>query len=342
MAIERYLLARTNDLDGKVPSVGGRIVWKADSLGELETVTVAGDWETGIVGSDTYRWNGAAWEVAGGGPQGPAGPAGADGAQGPQGIQGVAGADGAAGAQGPQGVQGIQGPAGEESALVLGRRRVTWFNDFLAVTTPNPLPIVSSGTGATSAAQAIAATNRPGVIRSTTGTTATGRSSLLTAVTSVALGAGVTIVEAAVNVTTLSDVTNRFQLVVGMLDTQTAANQVDAVAFVYDEGGVSTGSSASANWQCVCVANSVRTWSTTSVPVSAGSWVKLRIEINAAGTSVTFFINDASVATIAANIPTGTARALGFGWLLIKSLGTTARTVDLDYIGFDLVLTTPR
>lgn len=64
MAIERYLLARTNDLDGKAPSSSGRIVWKADSLGELETVTVADVWETGIVGAETYRWNGATWEPA--------------------------------------------------------------------------------------------------------------------------------------------------------------------------------------------------------------------------------------------------------------------------------------
>ena len=101
-------------------------------------------------------------------------------------------------------------------------------------------------------------------------------------------------------------------MVVGFYDS-TTANQVDAVSFVYDEGGVSTGSTASANWQVVTSSNSTRTWTTTTTAVGAGTWVKLGIIVNAAGTSVGFYINGTLVATHTANIPTGTTRALGFG-----------------------------
>ena len=48
------------------------------------------------------------------------------------------------------------------------------------------------------------------------------------------------------------------------------------------------------------------------------------------------------VATHTANIPTGTSRVLGFGYLLIKSVGTTARTVDFDYVDVHQTFTSAR
>jgi hypothetical protein len=48
------------------------------------------------------------------------------------------------------------------------------------------------------------------------------------------------------------------------------------------------------------------------------------------------------VATHTANIPTGAGRELGFGYLLIKSVGTTARTVDFDYLNVENEFTTQR
>ncbi len=148
--------------------------------------------------------------------------------------------------------------------------------------------------------------------------------------------------ETAVNIATLSDATRRYQLVIGLFDTTTAANQVDAVSFVYDEGGVSTGSAASPNWQIRTASNSARSWTTTTTAVAAATWYKLRVEVNAAGTSATFYINGANAGTIATNIPTGTTRALGFGHLMIKSAGTTARTMDIDYMKAEQTFTTSR
>lgn len=216
-------------------------------------------------------------------------------------------------------------------------------NDLLgSFTTTGDVFASSTGTGAaTATSNATIATNRPGTFRSTTGTTATGRAAFGSTTNALALGGGLTLYETAVNVTTLSTATERYSMVVGFYDS-TTANQVDAVSFVYDEGGVSTGSTASANWQVVTSSNSTRTWTTTTTAVGAGTWVKLGIIVNAAGTSVGFYINGTLVATHTANIPTGTTRALGFGSQILKSIGTTARTVDIDYLQAEMEFTTPR
>lgn len=213
-----------------------------------------------------------------------------------------------------------------------------YFNEFIqtvATTSPgNDIFATSSGTSAATSATATTATNRPGLVRSTTGTTATGRTSPASAVSAIRLAGGTWVCETAVNVTTLSTVTERFQFVVGFFDGLTAANQTDGVYFLYDEGGVSTGSTAATYWQTATVQNSTRTFNTslTQTTVNAAQWYKLRVEINAAANSVGFYVDGTLVSTHTANIPTGAGRELGFGWLLIKSVGTTARTVDFDYL----------
>jgi len=202
----------------------------------------------------------------------------------------------------------------------------------------------NTGTGAATTTQAIDSANHPTIVRSTTGTTATGRASLdCVGITSLALGSGTVVYEAGVNITTLSTSAERYQLVIGLRDSLTAANQVDGAYILYDEGGVSTGSAASANWQCVTASNSTRTFTTSATAVTAAAWHTIRIEVDAAGTSVGFFVDGTSICTAhTTNIPTGTARALGAGTMFLKSVGTTARTLDLDYILTDFNFTTFR
>jgi hypothetical protein len=64
--------------------------------------------------------------------------------------------------------------------------------------------------------------------------------------------------------------------------------------------------------------------------------------VNAAANQVVFKVNGTTVATHTTNIPSGSGRETGFGWLLIKSVGTTARTVDVDYLSAISALTTTR
>jgi hypothetical protein len=213
------------------------------------------------------------------------------------------------------------------------RNYVDFFDDYLTETTnagdaPWFESITGTGAGCTNAA--IAVGNRPGMTLCTTGTTATGRAGLMTGLTAVALGQGTTTYNSAIRVTTLSDATNRYSLRVGFKDTATA-NQVDGAYLLYDEGGVTTGSTASANWYCVTASNSTRTFTDTGTAVSAGGWDDIEIIVNGGGTSVGFYIDGVLECTHTTNIPTGTARALGHGVQMLKSLGTTARTYDVDY-----------
>ena len=200
----------------------------------------------------------------------------------------------------------------------------------------------NTGTGAGSNQSVNNNQDRTGILTATTGTTATGRATVMSDSTIIRMGGGSWFYEAEINVTTLSTSSERFQFVAGFMDTNNAPNQADGVFFLYDEGGVTTGSAASANWQIVTTSNSTRTFTTTSTAVSAATWVRLTIEVNADGTSAEFFINGSSVGTHTTNIPTGNNRTTGFGQLLIKSVGTTARTVDYDCVTVIGKYTTPR
>ncbi len=220
-----------------------------------------------------------------------------------------------------------------------------FFTDFIqetsATATDNGLTETISGTGAAAAAVAATAANTIGIAQCSTGTTATGRCALASSVSALRLGGGAWIFETHLAVPVLSGASERFQLLAGFIDTLTAANQADGVYFLYDEGGTSTGSAASGNWQCVSASNSVRSFSTTSTAVGTG-FVRLTIEINAAGTSATFFVNGTLVATITTNIPIAAGRETGFGIFLIKSVGVTARVVNADYVAAACSFTTKR
>ena len=223
----------------------------------------------------------------------------------------------------------------------------SYYNEFIngvgTATGGNDVVSTSSGTGAASTGTAaITATNIVGLVTTTTGTTATGRSAISSYGSAITFGGGASSFEYRLDgISALSTVTERYAILVGFFDTYSAANQVDGVYFLYDEGGVSTGSAASANWQIVTASNSTRTFTTTSTAV-ATTGQTLRIEINAAGTSVEFFIDNVSVGTITTNIPTGTARATGFASMIIKSIGTTARVFNSDYMRVQVNYTTPK
>jgi hypothetical protein len=76
------------------------------------------------------------------------------------------------------------------------------------------------------------------------------------------------------------------------------------------------------------------------VQVVANQWYILKAVINAAATSVDFYIDNVLVKTETTNIPT--ASTVGNIINLVKSAGTTARTVDVDYYYFKQKYSTPR
>ena len=90
------------------------------------------------------------------------------------------------------------------------------------------------------------------------------------------------------------------------------------------------------------VSNSSRTFTTTSTAVSSTDFQRLSIEVNAAGTSVDFKIDGATVATHTTNIPTGNSHIVTYGHQLIKSIGTNSRTVRVDWTYGKINFTTGR
>lgn len=206
------------------------------------------------------------------------------------------------------------------------------------------LRLFNSGTGAGTTELATTGNDRIGIARHATGTTATGRTAMRLSSSAIRFSGGTYFFETMVRVPTLSTPAERFQFIVGFADTETAANQVDGAYFLYDEGGVSTGSTAAAYWQTVTVSNSSRTFNTslTQTTVTANQWYRLGIEVNATGTSVAFYIDGSLVATHTATIPTASGRETSVMSLLIKSVGTTSRNVDVDYINAVAELTTAR
>jgi mRNA-degrading endonuclease toxin of MazEF toxin-antitoxin module len=155
-------------------------------------------------------------------------------------------------------------------------------------------------------------------------------------------GGGTWVYESYIAVETLSDVTNRFRFQTGFGDLATASNDNNGAIIIYDEGGTANGTIASPNWQCVTSNNGLRTLTTTSVAVTT-NWVKLKIIVNADATSITYFINGSLVATHITTIPTyALGRRFKVKQGIFKTIGTTARNVNCDYLFYENNLTTLR
>jgi hypothetical protein len=227
-----------------------------------------------------------------------------------------------------------------------GKRLVSFFTDFIgnSATLDGLVSLTSGGVISNSGTSIPNRTNQQGVQYYSTATATTNYANHTNA--SVAIlwfGAGVWNFETSININTLSDATNRFRWLSGFGSNGANTQEGDGVFFTYDEGGTLNGTAASPNWQCVSVANLVRTLTTTSVAVTNGAWTKLRIEINATGTSAAFYVNGTLVATHTTNIPLASNnRFVLVKQGIYKTLGTTARLVYCDYLGYENILTTAR
>jgi hypothetical protein len=227
-----------------------------------------------------------------------------------------------------------------------GKRMVSVFSDFIGNVTPiDGLASYTSGSIMGNIGSGIPnRTNQQGVQYYNTLTGATNYALHASASTATMwLGGGTWVYETSINIANLSVLTDRYRFVSGFGSGNGAATETDGVFLTYDEGGTLNGTAASPNWQCVTVANSVRTLTTTSTAVTAGAWHKLRIEINAAGTSASFYLNGTLLATHTTNIPLGSAtRFVLVKQGMFKTIGLTNRVIYTDYLGYENILTTAR
>lgn len=221
---------------------------------------------------------------------------------------------------------------------------VYFYDDFINISTSETGEIGSEGWSfaATGAGASIAAgtggASRPGVIGVYTGTTTTG-SCVLTMGAYWCASGGQTIYTVSIRIPTLSTASEEFICRIGIHD-GTNSTVTDGVYFEYDR------LTAGDFWRCATSNNSTRTLVTTTSAIVANTWYRLKIVVNAAGTSVDYYVDDvlltAGSLPITTNIPTTTARVSAPSGQIIKSAGTTTRNFDIDYAEFRQILTTAR
>lgn len=199
-------------------------------------------------------------------------------------------------------------------------------------------PLLAQGSGTSAAINftttGLSTGNIIGVGRCSTGTTATGRYGLGSATTdTVVLGSNPVVFTTIVKILTLSTVGETFLVQCGLFD-NTAATPTDGLYFEY------THSVFGGNWQANIYNNGGSIGSNdTAITVAAGTWYKLEVVVNAAASQTLFKINGVTKYTHTGTTPNGTARAMGFYTQIRKTAGTTARNLDIDYIGYKSVVT---
>ena len=131
----------------------------------------------------------------------------------------------------------------------------------------------------------------------------------------------------------LSDAVNRFVLRAGFFSMALPNTILEGCGFEYqdDQNG--------GRWQGLCEDGVGETSLDTGITVVASTYYKLEFEVNAAGTSVEFFIDDVSAGTVAANIPAGTAFSLFMSIHIMKLVGTANRAPYIDYYSMRQELT---
>jgi hypothetical protein len=215
--------------------------------------------------------------------------------------------------------------------LVAGRQAdpvsvVSIFTEGTSTTYDGAYNAFQNGAGA-GTLQASAAYPRIGVIQSGTGTTSTGRAGVTTAnLSSFDFTGGNLFFDAAANIPTLSNSTDTFTVYIGWVDSLTGAG-TNGVRFEYTDAA-GTG----AQWECVTRNNNTETRTAVGSNVVAAQYYRLQIVVNATGTSVNFIIDGTTVATHTTNIPSTNTRRAGAGHNIIKSVGTTARTIEVDWL----------
>jgi len=133
-----------------------------------------------------------------------------------------------------------------------------------------------------------------------------------------ALGGGALSVFWVIKVATLSAASPRYILRVGLGDTITTSDQANGVYFEYSDN-INSG-----NWVGKTASASVRSTANSAVAVTNADYVKLGITVNAAATSVSFFVNSAEIANspLTTNIPTASITPF------ISVIGTVDTTAE--------------
>lgn len=188
----------------------------------------------------------------------------------------------------------------------------------------NDWSTIFSGTSATSAS-ALAVAGHPGLVTVSMGTSASSYSGMWTTQRCVQPGSGKIRFSTVFQILNLSDATDTYVIRAGLLNVNTAGAASNGIYATYTHG------TNSGKWQLLTTSSGSTTTVNGGTTVATG-YVRIDIDINAAGTSLELFVNGVSQGTSSTNIPTGTP--LYIGVQLYRTGGTTnVRSLNLDYIG---------
>lgn len=182
---------------------------------------------------------------------------------------------------------------------------------------------------------AIGSATAPGIWTLNCGTTTTGITSIsLGTVNNIALSGGEMVIPFRFRVPTLAVGGQSFAITCGLRSSWIgAANERLEIAYD-DTTNAGKVFLVAAQGGVVVTANGTTT-------VAANTWVSGKIVVNAAGTQADLYINNSGTpeATLSSGLPN---QAMSLGSLIAKVSGTSARTIDLDYLDIRKTFTTPR
>lgn len=204
--------------------------------------------------------------------------------------------------------------------------------------TGSPFVAVASGTAsAVGAAVYTGEQNAIGVLTLDTGTDTTGYANVRGATAALLrLGGGEVRLRCRFRVEDLSDGTNTYTVRAGLGDSTVAGQPTDGVFVRYTHG------TNSGKFECVTRSNGTETATDSGITVAADTWYTVDIAIDETAAEVVFTINGTEVATNSANIPTAAGRETGVQVSILKSAGTTARVLNVDFLHLRAVFTTAR
>jgi len=186
---------------------------------------------------------------------------------------------------------------------------------------------------------------RNGIIRYGTFTSATGGAgynniqSTVNGVMSIQPASGQIVFEAWVRLPTLSDATDTYKVWLGLTNVGFAVTGVptDAIALTY------THSANSGKWQGTCIEDSATTTADDAgTAVAAATWYRVGFVVNAAATSVSFYVNGTEIGTACATNVPDAGDDLTTNSFILKSAATGIRFMELDAVTYWLELTTAR
>lgn len=220
------------------------------------------------------------------------------------------------------------------------RNTPEWFDDFVwNLGTSGDVGELGWFTGGVSGTVGVANfAGRPGVASLATGTGATNSVYIIpnTGLTSIQFASGIFTFQTSVQLSALSDGTTTYKVWIGVYDVTAMNTSGEGVYFTY------THSESSGNW----VGNTSdspgsSTILDTTTAVAASTWYDLKFVVNAASSSVEFFIDGVSKGTISTTMPVSTDPSCFF-YGIQKSAGGSSRTLWIDVFYAKYALTTAR